>query len=144
MLEREIIPHPDEQRTYAELREQFRAAASAHLRDQCAGYHPLGWWMIGDPSTARDRYDAESWAMEMDRRLLDPVTQDFGLDAVPTSMGAKLQNQAVAAMAHDDVTWPEGTEGTADADAPPCADVTTMTDDELAQYVDRSIKESAR
>jgi hypothetical protein len=143
MTELELVPHPDEQRNLAELRSEFRSDALVNLRSQYAGHHPIGWNMVGDSATARDRYSPEQWAMEMDRHLCDPVTQDFGLGAVPPAISARLEKQAAAALAHDSVTWAEGTEGTRDHDAPACADVTTMSDDELCAYVDRSIKESS-
>jgi hypothetical protein len=145
MAELEIIPHPDEQRTYAELREEFRAANLQRIRSEFCGQHPLGWNMIGDPSTARDRYTAEQWAMEMLDRLDDPCRQDFGLTSNHANrLGARLEKQAQAALDHDSVTWPEGTDGTADADAPACCDVGAMTDEELCDYIDTAIQGSKR
>jgi hypothetical protein len=143
MTELEIIPHPDEQRSLSELRSEFRDQALANLRDQYAGYHPCGWAMIGDPARARDKYSAEEWSFEMLHHLDDPVTQDFGLGAAHR-WSSRLEKEAQAAIAHDSVTWDDSVAGVADADAPACADVTTMTDDELADYVDLSIRESER
>jgi len=148
MTELKVVPHPDEQRSLAELRSEFRASALANLRAQYTSRHQVGWNIIGDPATARPRYSAEQWAMEMDRHLLDPVTQDFGLGAAdpysyPTFYWAqKLEKQAQAALEHDSVTWADGTEGVVDHDAPACADVTTMSDDDLCEYVDYAVKES--
>ena len=139
-----VTPHPDEQRTYAELREAFRAAHLAMLRDQYSGYHPLGWAMVGDPARARDKYDAEGWSFEMLHHLDAPVTQDFGLTEARNTWSARLEKEAQAALAHDSVTWNDDVAGVADTDAPPCADVGAMTDDELCDYIDRSIKESER
>jgi|ERR1700733_7715324 len=144
MTELEIIPHPDEQRTYAELRSEFRAATLAFIRANYAGYHPLGFAMIGDPTRARDHYSAEEWSFEMLHRLDSPVTQDFGLTEARFTWSTRLEKEAQAALAHDSVTWDDSVAGVADADAPPCADVTTMTDDDLCEYVDRSIRESER
>src|ERR1700691_5677910 len=139
----EIIPHPDEQRSLAELRFEFRAAALSHLRSQYTSHHQLGWSMTGDPSTSRPRYSAEQWAMELDRHLLSPVTQDFGLGAAHR-WSARLEKEAIASLEHERVTWADGTEGVVDHDAPACADVTTMTDDALIAYVDYAVKESER
>jgi hypothetical protein len=141
MTELEIIPHPDEQRSLAELRSEFRASALASLRSQYTSHHQMGWSMTGDPAASRPHYSSEQWAYEMDRHLLDPVTQDFGLGAAHT-WSARLEKEAIAALEHDSVTWADGTEGVVDHDSPACADVTTMSDDDLADYVDRSIKES--
>jgi hypothetical protein len=144
MTELEIIPHPDEQRSLAELRSEFRDQALANLRDQYAGYHPCGWAMIGDPARARDKYSAESWSFEMLHRLDDPVTQDFGLTEARHTWSTRLEKEAQAALAHDSVTWDDSVAGVADSDALACADVTHMTDEELCEYVDAAIKESAR
>jgi hypothetical protein len=141
---RELIPHPDEQRSLAELRSEFRLDALDNLRSQYVGHHPIGWAMIGDPSRARDKYTAEEWSFEMLHRLDDPVTQDFGLTEARYTWSSRLEKEAQAALAHDSVTWDDSVAGVADADAPPCADVTTMTDDDLCEYVDRSIRESER
>lgn len=135
----DVTPHPDEQRTYAELREEFRAASLAFVRTNYAGHHPIGWQMIGDYSMARDVFNAEDWCREMLSHLDAPVKQDFGLGNVPLAWSIRLEKQAQAAAAHDSVTWDEGV----DQDAPPC-DLAGMTDDDLCDYVDRSIKESAR
>jgi hypothetical protein len=80
----------------------------------------------------------------MDRHLLDPVTQDFGLGAAAHTWSSRLEKEAIAALEHDSVTWADGTEGVVDHDAPACADVTTMTDDDLCEYVDFAVKESER
>jgi hypothetical protein len=141
MTELELIPHPDEQRSLAELRSEFRASALANLRAQYTSHHELGWSMTGDPAASRPRYSAEQWAYEMDRHLLDPVTQDFGLGAAH-QWSSRLEKEAVAALEHDSVTWADGTEGVVDHDAPACADVTTMSDDDLCEYVDYAVKES--
>lgn len=149
MTRLEIVPHPEEQRSYAELREEFRADALANLRSKYEGQHPLGWNMVGDH--ARDHFSQEyapgqtsPWALEMLRWLDEPVSQDFGLGAVPFTESVKIEEQAQRALLHEQVTWEEGTEGTVDHDAPACAPVETMSDEELADYVDRSIKESER
>jgi hypothetical protein len=92
--------------------------------------------MIGDPTIARDRYTASEWWKQMLAHLDAPVTQDFGLGSVPPSWSSRLEKQAQAAAAHDSVTWDEGE----DQDAPACAPVESMTDEELADYVDRSIR----
>lgn len=138
------IPHPDEQRTYAALRSEFRALALARIRDSYTGSHPLGWAMTGDPLYARDRYTAEEWSYILDRRLCDPVTQDFGLDAAPSTLGDELEELAQRAVLHDSVTWDDSVHGVTDHDAPPCAPVNTMTDDDICDYVDHAIKESDR
>ena len=144
MPELEITPHPDEQRSLAELRSEFRSAALSSLRSQYTSHHQLGWSMTGDPATARTRYTPEQWAMELDRYLLSPVTQDFGLGEARHAWSARLEKEAIAALEHDRVTWADGTEGVVDHDAPACADVTTMTDDALIAYVDYAVKESER
>lgn len=134
----EIVPHPDEQRTYAELREEFRSDNLERIRGEFLGKHPVGWNMVGDPTTARDRYNAVSWCRGMLARLDAPVIQDFGLGSVPGIFSMRLEKQAQAAVAHDSVTWDEGE----DQDSPAC-DLENMTDEEIAEYVDRSIRESA-
>jgi hypothetical protein len=142
MLEHELTPHPDEQRNLAELRSEFRAAALSHLRDQYSGHHPLGWMMTGDPARARDRYYAELWSFEMLHHLDDPVTQDFGLGDVPSSLSSKVERYAKESLM--EATFPADTAGTYDHDAPACCDVGEMTDEELCDYVTASIEESAR
>lgn len=135
-------PHPDEQRSLAELRAEFRADNLARIRSRFEGYHPVGWQMIGDSSRARDHYSAEQWAIEMLRRLDAPVTQDFGLQDAPLSVEADLAELADAALLHDSVTWDDSVPGVHDHDAPPCADVHTMTDEQLCTYIDSAIEES--
>lgn len=142
MIERELTPHPDEQRSYSELRSEFRSASLANLRSQYSGHHPLGWLMIGDSATARDKYTAEQWLYEMDRHLCDPVSQYFGLDIVPASFGVRLERWAQESM--DEITFPAGTEGTYEHDGPACCDLGGMTDEQLCDYVDQAIKESDR
>jgi hypothetical protein len=142
MPELEITPHPDEQRSLAELRSEFRSESLANLRSQYAGKHELGWNIIGDPETSRSHFTPEQWAYEMDRHLLSPVSQDFGLNDVPSATSVKLEKQAQAALSHDEVTWSDDTEGVVEHDAPACCEVGQMTDEQLCEYVDRSIKES--
>jgi len=140
-----VTPHPDEERSYAELRSEFRAASLAFLRASYADYrHQLGWDVIGDPATARAHYSAEQWRDQMLLRMDAPVEQDFGLTEAQHTWSARLEKEAQAALAHEQVTWDDSTAGVVDHDAPPCADVTTMSDDDLCDYVDRSIKESER
>lgn len=134
-----IVPHPEEQRTYAELRTEFRADNLERIRSEFAGQHPVGWNMIGDPTTARDGYSASQWRDEMLKRMDEPVIQDFGLSEVPLSVWIKMADQAVNAEYHDSVTWEEGE----DQDASPC-DLSSMSEDEICDYVDREIRESAR
>jgi hypothetical protein len=140
MRDHELTPHPEQQRTYAALRAEFRVAALAALRIQYAGHHPVGWNMTGDPAAARDRFDAAGWRDQMLLRLDDPVSQDFGLSSVPAAAWERLDAVAQRALLHDSVTWDEGE----DQDAPACGDVSAMSDDNLCDYVDRSIRESAR
>jgi hypothetical protein len=139
MLEHELTPHPDEQRTYAELRSEFRAA---HLADLRLEMHPHshGLMRIGDllPSSPIDRVRA------LDSAMSAPVRQDFGLDSAPAKLGSDLESLAQKSLLHESVTWDDSVSGVTDHDAPPCPDVTTMTDDQLCDYVYYSIKESDR
>jgi hypothetical protein len=139
MLEHELTPHPDEQRSYAELRSEFRATHLADLRSQMQP-HSHGLMRIGDllPSSPPERSRA------LDGALCDPVRQDFGLDSVPTRFGPELESLAQKALLHESVTWDDSVSGVTDHDAPPCPDVTSMTDDDLCDYVDYAIKESSR
>lgn len=132
-------PHPDEQRSYAELRKEFRLTHRQSLIDQMST-HPLGWGIIGDPLRARDRYTAEEWAIELDHHLLTPVIQDFSLDRVPVEMWDRLAKLAHNSLLHESVTWDDEVEGVVDHDAPPCPPVDTLTDEQLCQYVEDSIK----
>ena len=131
----------EEKLSLAALRSQFRAVHLESLRDRIQS-HLLGWGVIGDTMCARSHYDAEQWALEMLHHLDDPVTQSFGLDTVPREIGTRLEDQARAALEHDSVTWDDSVDGVVDHDAAPCAPVETMTDDELCDYIDDSIKES--
>lgn len=139
-LIQELIQHPDIERSAFELRAEFRAMRRAEIHSQLQS-HPCRWGVLAD-GPARDRFDTTHWAMEMMHRLDSPVTQDFGLIEVPRSLGERLETLAHKAILHDSVTWDDSVEGTVDHDAPPCADVTTMTDSELCDYVDRAIQES--
>ena len=143
MPELELIPHPDAERTYAELRSEFRADNLHRVRSLYAGHHPVGWAMIGDPTTARDKYMADDWAYEMLCRLDGHVAQDFGLRNVPFAMAVRVERLAQESLHHSAATWDDGA-GVTDHDAPACAPVESMSDDDLAGYCDRSIKESER
>jgi hypothetical protein len=129
-----IIPHPDEERPLHELRSEFRADNLARIRSEFRGQHPLGWNMIGDPATARDKYTAEEWAAEMDLHLCALVTQDFSLSTVPSSLGVRVEKLAQESITHDLVSHPGGVEH----DAPAC-DLASMTDDQVCAYVDAAI-----
>lgn len=144
MPELEIIPHPDEQRSYAELRSEFRSEALANLRAQFSGTHPLGWNMIGDSTTARDKYSADDWAYEMLCRLDGHVQQDFGLREVKLTWSARLEKEAQAALLHESATWDDSVSGVTDHDAPACPPVELMTDDQICDYVNKSIEDSDR
>jgi len=133
----EIIPHPDERRAYLDLREEFRSENKKRIHERLKS-HPVGWGVLGDSEIARDRYNANEWRDEMLKRMDAPVVQDFGLTDVPFTLSVRLEKQAQASSLHDSVTWEEGE----DQDAPACKDVSTMTDDEIADYVEKSIKES--
>lgn len=140
---REIQPHPEEQRSYAELREEFRAEHTSNLRAQMSSHH-RGWCVIGDPESSRVHFTASQWARELDKHLCEPVTQDFGLNSVPQAMWEWLEDLASKSLLHDSVTWEDSVEGVVDHDASPCPPVESMTDYEICEYVDRSIKESKR
>ena len=142
MTELELTPHPHEQRSLAELRTEFRTAALERIRDSYTGSHPLGWSMSGDPLYARDRYTAGEWACLMDRRLSEPVTQSFGLDSAPLSLGEEMESLAQKSMLHESVTWDASVEGTVDHDAPACADILRMSDDDICDYVESAIEAS--
>ena len=144
MPELEIIPHPDEQRSYAELRAEFRAAALSNIRSQFGGRHPLGWDMAGNPEYARDRYTASEWCYQMCRHLDEAIEQNFGLDLVPDSLWSKLCKLAKESLHHESATWNDSTEGVIDHDAPACSDVGAMTDNQISDYVESSIRESER
>jgi hypothetical protein len=139
MLEHELTPHPDEQRSYAELRSEFRATHLAALRLEMH-LHSHGLMRIGDllSSSPPDRVRA------LDAALCAPVRQDFGLDAVPARFGSDLESLAQKSLLHESVTWDDSVSGVTDHDAPACADVTTMTDYQLCEYVNHAIKESER
>jgi hypothetical protein len=139
----EIIPHPEQQRTYFELREEFRRDNQERIHSQLKS-HPVGWGVLGDSELARDRYSAGDWAKSLLAHLDAPVVQDFGLRDVPFTESVRIEKLAKESLLHDSVTWEDGTEGVVDHDAPPCEDVTTMTDERLFEYVDRSIEESRR
>ena|ERR1700685_1915174 len=145
---REITPHPEQQRTYAELRSEFRTENQNRIHSQLMS-HPVGWGVLGDSSLAWDRYSHQSigqepseWASEMLSRLDAPVVQDFGLGDVPFTASLAIEKLAQAALLHDSVTWEDGP-GVTDSDAPAC-DLQGMTEDELCDYVERSIQESAQ
>ena len=137
---RELTPHPEEQRSLAELRSEFRTTNLVRLRNLYEGQHPLGWDMVGDPYYARDRYDAAAWAHEMLVRLDAPCSQDFGLGDVPTKLSIQLEELAERSLLHESVTWDSDVEGVVDHDAPPCGPVAGMSDDELCDYVTNAIE----
>ncbi len=137
---REIQPHPEEQRSYAELRAEFRASALANLRAQMKR-HPSGYLYIGEDRIRRD-FTAAEWAQVMLRHLDASVTQDFGLLDAPSKLEAELADLAEKSLLHESVTWDDSVAGVTDHDAPPCSDVSTMSDDQLCDYVDSAIKES--
>ena len=141
MLEREITPHPEEQRSYAELRDEFRQTALVNLRGQFNSHHELGWSMIGDPARSRARYSPEEWVKEMLLRLDEPVTQEFGLDDIPFTVSVKLEQQAQAAMLHESATWSDEVSGVVDHDAPAC-DLAAMSDDQVCDYIADAIERS--
>ena len=142
MTELELTPHPHEERSLAELRYEFRALNLERIRDSYTGSHPVGWAMSGDPLYARNRYTAEEWSYLMDLRLCEPVTQSFGLDSAPTSLGEELESLAQKSMLHESVTWDASVEGTVDHDAPACADILRMSDDDICAYVHSAIEAS--
>lgn len=133
-----IIPHPDEESPLAQLRSEFRASNRERIHDALLT-HPCGWGVLGDPSKSRACFSAEEWSFEMLFHLDDAVTQDFGLSAVPSALGARIEKLAGDSVYHDLVSHPGGVEH----DSAPC-DIAAMTDDEICDYVDQSIKESDR
>lgn len=132
-----LTPHPEEQRSLAELREEYRAKHRAELRWQMT--HHLGWGVIGAPEKSRVHYSAEEWAREMLTRLDAPVNWELSGEV---KEAGKLEELAQKALLHEQVTWAEGTEGTVDHDAPPCKPVHLMTDEEIVRYVDHAIERS--
>ena len=86
---REISPHPEQQRTYAELREEFRAENQKRIHSQLMT-HPVGWGVLSD-LPARDRYSKEDWRDDMLRRLDAPVSLDFGLSDVPFASSIAIE-----------------------------------------------------
>ena len=141
-----VTPHPERQRSYAELRSEFRAQRLEDLRSQMSK-HQLGWGVVGDPEKSRVHYTAEQWCREMLLRLDDPVTQDFGLGDLSIDdvnlLGALLESLAQESEEFERVTWPPGTEGTVDHDAPALEQpVAAMSDEALCDYVEMSIIES--
>jgi len=138
MPEMIVIPHPDEQRSYFELREEFRHENQHRIHDQLF-QHPLGWGVLGDPNYARDRYAPEEWARELDLYLRDSVIQDFGL---PGSDSEQLEKLAKESILFESATWEDGTEGVVDHDAPACKPIDSMTEQEICDYVAWAIKES--
>lgn len=137
----EPTPHPEEQRSLSELRAEFRAANRERLHDQMLS-HPIGWGVIGDPRYARSLYTPEQWAIVMFNHMDSPVTQDFGLDCVPMALWLRLEKQAIDTLHHTAVTWDDSIAGVCDHEAPPCPPVSTMTDEELCDYIDSAIKDS--
>lgn len=135
---RELAPHPEEQRSYAELREEFRAAHLIDLRSQMSK-HPIGWGVIGEPGRSRAHYDSESWAREMLRHLDTPVNQTFALDRVPESVWKQMAEQAEKSLLHESVTWSDDVGGVVDHDAAPCAPIESMTEEEICNYVEAAI-----
>ena len=129
----------EEQRTYAELREEFRAENLVRIHSRLK-QHPLGWGVLSD-LPARDKYASEAWAVEMLRHLDQPVILDFGLGSVPFTESLKLEELAQKALLHDSATWEEGTAGVRDLDAPAC-DLDSMTEDEVCDYVNTAIEVS--
>jgi hypothetical protein len=138
---KELQPHPEVERSYAELREEFRATHLADLRSQFADHkYARRWNWIKELG---ERYPSPvDWALEMLKRLDAPVKLDFGLSETPESLGEKLNKQAIAALEHEQVTWDDSVEGVVDHDAAPMPDHRTLTDDEICDYVEREIERS--
>lgn len=134
--------HPDQQPSYHELREEFRATHLADLHSQFGQRHSRGWNQI-ITELGRKEFTPEGWALEMLRRLDALVVQDFGLPEAPEALSRKLEEQGQASLLHESVTWDPSVEGTADHDASPC-DLSSMTDDQISDYVAREIERSKR
>lgn len=142
---KEIQPHPEIERSYYELREEFRAQALENLRNRFNARHVQGWNSIVE-RPSRQMYTARGWALEMVRRLGEcsggVSSLDFGLARCPNGLGEKIEALAEKADLHETVTWAADVEGVIDHDAPFLSDLESMTDDEICDYVDRAIERS--
>jgi len=137
---KDILPHPEQQRSYAELREEFRAEALSNLKKQMTCHH-LNWSVIGDPEKSRAKFTAYDWTLEMLKHLDDPCSQSFNLNSVPDKLWSRLSRYASESLLHESATWDDSVAGVTDHDAPPMPDPFEMSDDEICDYVEKVVKE---
>jgi hypothetical protein len=131
------ITENDQQPSNAELREEYRKLNKLRIHALLMR-HPIGWGVIPE-GPSRDRISREDWVFEMLARLDADVIQSFGLEKVPPHFSERLEKLAQESLHHESATWENSVEGVSDHDAPACKDVEEMTDDELCDYVERSI-----
>lgn len=149
---REIEPHFNEERSYHELREEFRAQNLQRIRSLLKDYHivskdgkQVALKMMGEPLALQGGTTPAKRAELLDKALCEPVSQDFGLAEVPDSLWQQVEKLAEESMLSTSVTWEEGTEGTVDHEGPPMEKpIHEMSEPELIAYVDDAIEESKR
>jgi hypothetical protein len=138
-----ITPHPEQERSYAEMRDEYRAQNLQRIRGLLKDYRLNGVKMklMGRPLDLQGEARSKALLAALD----EPVTQDFGLGDVPMELSVKLEDLAQESVAHDSVTWDDSVEGVVDHDAPEILiPVEKMTDEELLLYVDTAIENSRR
>lgn len=139
-----LEPHPESERSYAELRSEFRAENLQRIRSLLKDYRVNGVNMklLGEPLAALGGTTPEKRAKLLLEALDSPVEQDFNLGSVPVEFIQRLGDLVAECDEFEQVTWPDGM-GAVDHDAPPAPiPVEMMTDAEQCEYVDRAIKSS--
>lgn len=140
--------HHEEQKSYFEMREQFR---EEHNRDLKSRLRPLivkrrnprtGEWEMVDTGYLTDgSVHVPDFTFSDDGRITYDGTQTFGLDAVPFNLTEKLFAKAEESGTFEAMSLPEG-EGF-EHDGPVLLQpIEHYTEVELIQYVDRAIEAS--
>jgi hypothetical protein len=145
-----LVPHPHEEKSYYELREQFRAENQARIQRMLRDHEvrrynektgewdivvKTGFKVMGDTLGFSPEERGAAMLTDLNTR---PVDQLFGLDMVPDYLIDKVEELSAETEVFDKVNIPGGVEH----DAPACPPVETMTEQEICEYVDRAVEDS--
>ena len=142
-----IQPHPEAERSYYDLREQFRADNVSRIRALLNDYRVNGVKMklMGTPLALQGGTTPEKRAELLLAALDAPVTQDFGLADVPADIRKQLDDLLGECETFERVTWDDSVAGVVEHDGPAVPiEVEMMTEAEQITYVDHAIEASRR
>lgn len=133
-----ITPHPYEEKSYYELREQFRAENLARVRSKITEYIiPRGDYEAITPfKIMPDRHTMEAHKVSSDGKVTLIETDLF--PPLPANLLEQASELAEESLVFDAVDIPGGV----DHDGPACPKLDSMTDAEICEYVATTIERS--